>query len=214
MKRAVLFLNGNTPPQDLVFKSVKTTDTIVCADGGAKHVIEAGLTPHVIVGDLDSLSQVLQKRLRKLPIEWAIYPADKNFTDSELAMQYVLEKGYSEIVILGFFGDRSDHVQANILLLATIVQKNPKCRILVADENQSLYFISSGGLTLEGKKGQTISLLPLITDVEGVVTTGLRWKLCNETLVCGATRGVSNEFSGKKASIALVHGVLLVITQK
>ncbi len=213
MKRAVLFFNGDTPQQNLVFKSVKTTDTIICADGGARHVIDAGLIPHVIIGDLDSLPQVLQKKLRKLPIEWVTFPTDKNFTDSELTLQYVRKNGFSEIVILGFFGDRSDHVQANIMLLATIVQKNPKCKISVVDENQTLYFVSNGSLMLEGKKGQTVSLLPLLTDAKGVVTTGLRWKLRDEILVCGATRGVSNEFSGKKVSISLAHGVLLVVAQ-
>src|SRR3989344_2641332 len=60
MKRAVIFVNGNRPSRDLVFEVLKTTDTIICADRGAKHAIDCGVTPNVILGDLDSLSKTLQ----------------------------------------------------------------------------------------------------------------------------------------------------------
>jgi len=213
MKRAVIFLNGNKPPRNLVFETIKTTDTIICADGGAKHVIAAGLTPHSIIGDLDSLSLQLQKRLRRLQIEWVTFPADKDFTDSELAVKYAIEKGFLEIVVLGLVGDRIDHMLANITFFTNVVKNTTDCLLQVVEEKQTMYYVRKK-LVMTGQKGQVVSLLSLDGDARGVSTTGLRWKLQNEVLRFGESRGVSNEFIAKNATVSVEKGIILVIQNK
>lgn len=213
MKRAVIFLNGNKPPRSLVFTTIKTTDTIICADGGAKHAVFFGFTPHVIVGDLDSLPHALQKKLKELPIEWVTFSSEKDFTDSELAIKYALKKGFREIVVIGVMGDRIDHVLANITFFVRLVRENNDLALRIVDEKQSLYFVREK-LALSGKKGQTISILSVDGDAKSVSTTGLKWKLDNETLHFGEPRGISNVFNGTKAMISVKKGVLLVVVQR
>lgn len=210
MKRAVIFINGNRPSKELVFEVIKTTDTIICADGGAKHAIACGFTPHTIIGDLDSLPQELQKKLRRLPIEWVTFSTEKDFTDSELSLKHAIEKGFREIVVFGLFGNRMDHVMANITHFSRLVSENRNLSILVVEKGQTLYFVRKK-LILSGKKGQTVSLLSLDGDAKGVSTKGLKWKLNNETLHFGEPRGVSNEFTGTKATVTVANGVLLVV---
>lgn len=210
MKRAVIFLNGNRPSKDIVFKNIKTTDKIICADGGAKHAIACGFTPHTIIGDLDSLPRELQKKLKRLPIEWVTFSIEKDFTDSELTLKYAIKKGFHEIVVFGLFGDRMDHVMANMTHFARVVRKKQHLAITAVEKDQMLYFVKEK-IVITGKKGQTISLLSLDGDAKGVTTTGLKWKLKNETLHFGESRGVSNEILGKNATVSLREGVLLVI---
>lgn len=210
MNRAVIFVNGNRPSKNLVFEVIKTTDTIICADGGAKHAIACGFTPHVIVGDLDSLPQQFQKKLKRLPIEWVTFSTEKDFTDSELALKYAIKKGFCEIVVFGLFGDRMDHMMANITHFARLVRENSNLSISVVEKGQTIYFVK-GKMVLSGKKGQTVSLLSLDGNAAGVSTKGLKWKLQNEVLHFGEPRGVSNEFTGTKATVTVANGVLLVV---
>ncbi|MDP3940735.1 MAG: thiamine diphosphokinase [bacterium] len=210
MKRAVIFVNGNRPSRDLVFETVKTTDTIICADRGAKHAIDSGITPHVILGDLDSLPKTLQKSLKKLPIEWHAFSQKKDFTDSELAMKYAVEKGFRDIVVIGIVGDRLDHMLANITHFSQAVKKTQDLSITIVEKHQRLYFVTKK-LLLNGKKGQTLSILSLDGDAKGVSAKGLKWRLQDEVLHFGEPRGVSNEFVGIKALVRVEKGVLLVI---
>ena len=213
MKRAVIFLNGNRPSRDLVFETIKTTDTIICADGGAKHVIVCGLTPHVIVGDLDSLPKQLYKTLQKLPIEWVTFPPEKDYTDSELALKYAIEHGFQDVIVFGLVGDRMDHMMANITHFARLVREKNNFSIAIVEKGQTLYFIKEK-LVLTGKKGQTISILSLDGDTKGVSTKGLKWKLDKETLYFGEPRGVSNEMTSTKTTITIASGVLLVVSNR
>jgi len=67
---------------------------------------------------------------------------------------------------------------------------------------------------LLGKPGDIVSLIPWGGEVAGVTTAGLRWRLRNDTLFPDRTRGISNEMSGKTASIRLKSGLLLIIHQR
>lgn len=208
MKRAVIFLHGNRPGDADIKKLVKKTDTIICADGGTQYALEAGLVPDIVLGDFDSLSKKFQKRLKELKIPLQEFPRDKDFTDSELAITYAIDQGFKELVLFGVFGTRIDHFLANIDFLATKSARG--LRISIIDNHQTLYFVTSN-LEISGKKGDTLSLIPLQIDAKGVSTTGLKWELTNDTLIWGATRGVSNEFTSTTAKISLKKGILLVI---
>lgn len=209
MKRAIIFLNGNRPSEKRVFETIKTTDTIICADGGVKHAVFFGLKPEVVIGDFDSTPKSLQKKLKQQKIPLLTYPADKDETDSELALSYAIEKGYKEIIIFAADGDRTDHMLANMLFFASLTNVS----ILVIKQKEKLFFVSQS-LLLTGKKGDTVSLLPLQKDAIGIVTKGLQYALQNETLFFGKPRGVSNVMTGKKATIRVTKGMLLVIQQQ
>lgn len=207
MKRAIIFLHGNKPSKKLVKKHSKKSDFVICADGGAEYAIDSGITPDVIIGDQDSISPSLKKTLQNRPIEWVTYSRDKDETDSELALLYVIEKGYKNILIFAASGNRIDHFFSNILLLA---KNSTSLNIQIIEETQHLYFVTSKK-TIPGVPGEYISLVPILSDVSGITTTGLKYSLTNESLLLGKTRGVSNEFLKTKSTVTLKTGVLLVI---
>ncbi len=207
MKRAVIFLHGNKPTKSLVQKYVRPTDTIICADGGTLHAVAAGIQPNVYIGDLDSITKSLHKKLQKGNIEWHIFQKEKDETDSELALDYALKKGFKEILFFGVFGSRTDHLLANLTMFAR-APKDVKIKIFAG--KQELYFVHDY-IRLTGNSGEYVSLIPLQNDVTGITTTGLKWQLSNGTLEFGKSRGTSNEFTQKTAEITIKSGSLLVI---
>ncbi|MBI2442659.1 MAG: thiamine diphosphokinase [Candidatus Levybacteria bacterium] len=208
MKRAVIFLNGNRPPRDLVFETIKTTDTIICANGGSKHAVALGVVPNVIIGDQDSLPKATLRELKKHKITWIHHPKEKDETDSELAIHFAREKGYTDIIFFGFVGSRIDHMMATLLLLSSDFVLFDSVTII--DVKQTLHIVRKH-LALFGEKGEYVSLVPLLGDAKGVTTRGLKWKLRQDTLRFGKTRGVSNEIISQHAAVSVERGVLLVM---
>ena len=193
--RAVVFLNGDLslPP-----KILRPNDFLIGVDGGSKLVARLGRKPDLIIGDLDSLPQPP----KGVPI--IKYPTDKDQTDSELALNYAIKEGFKEILLVGFLGKRLDHMISNLFLAATA-----KASISIIDHNQQLFFVRDR-LILSGRPGQLVSLIPVLGDCV-VTTSGLKWRLQGDSLKFGSGRGVSNVMTGKKASIKVTKGLLLVI---
>ena len=119
-----------------------------------------------------------------------------------------------EIVICAALGGRSDHLLANVLLLARPDLADR--RVTLVDGRESIRLLHGGGsppahLVLPGAPGDLLSLLPLGGDALGVTTEGLQYPLHDETLFLGQARGVSNVFTVARAGITLHRGLLLVI---
>ncbi len=208
MKRAVIFYNGNLSDISRAKKYILDTDYIVCADGGTRHALKLGFLPDVIIGDFDSLSQSLQKKLAKHPIEWLRYKRDKDETDSELAVLHACQKGYKTILIFGLFGSRLDHLLTNILFLSNLVKKEVEVMII---EGKQEIRVTTDSLRLEGKVGDLVSLIPLKGDVRQVTTKGLQFKLTNQDLLFGYSFGLSDVLTHETAEINIKKGLLLVI---
>jgi len=192
-------------------------DLVIGADGGAAAAVTLGLQPGLVVGDVDSLSAEDLARFQEAGVPVELSPVDKDETDTELAIAAAIRRGATEVAILGALGGpRVDHALANVTLLAhpawvgidvSIVDAPARVRLLSAPA-------PGGGrahLALAGRVGDTISLLPLGLDAEGVTTAGLRFPLADETLAFGPARGVSNVRTAADASVSLRRGRLLVV---
>jgi thiamine pyrophosphokinase len=208
MSRAVIFANGLVPDLESARRLIQPGDPLLAADGGTHHVLALGFVPSIVIGDLDSLTaderqQIIEKGVRLLE-----YPADKNQTDLELALEYALQQGFREILIVGALGGRLDQTLGNLSLLA-----DPRLSALDVrfDDGVEETFFVRGRSQVRGQTGDTVSLIPWGTPVTGVTTDRLRWTLRGETLYPHKTRGISNELLGETASIEIASGLLLVI---
>lgn len=211
MKRAIIFFNGDLSDLSQAKNYIKSTDYIICADGGAKHAAELGLKPNVLIGDFDSLSSNLQKKFQDKNIEWLKFNTEKNETDSELALKFAIEKGYQTILLFGVFGTRLDHFLSNIFALTRLAEKGIDVTII---EGKKEIKIIKEHLEIHGNIGDIVSLIPLQTDAKQITTDGLQYKLINENLLFGYSRGISNVLTKKTASITFTKGTLLIIHEK
>jgi thiamine pyrophosphokinase len=92
-------------------------DAVICADGGADPVLDAGLVPAVVLGDMDSLSYGARSRLQAAHIRMLEFPTNKDKTDLELALDHALTYAPERITVLGALGgDRLDHTLGNLKL--------------------------------------------------------------------------------------------------
>lgn len=189
----------------------QSDDLIVCADGGATYAVDFGLTPHAVVGDFDSLAPELLEKLKKEKTTIINYPSEKDQTDAELAIFYAVSEGCKNIILFAAFGNRIDHFLAILFYIAKKQKAGIKFHIL--ENNQELFLVDKA-ITLSGKIGDFVSLIPLQGDVIGITTKALKYSLENATLKFGETRGVSNEFIDSTAKISITSGLLLVIQTK
>lgn len=189
---------------------MKEGDWILGADGGAARALAWGLTPQLVIGDMDSLPDEDRAILEDRGSEFVEHPRAKDETDLELALAYAVEHGAQEIVIFGALGGRLDHTLANVLLLALPSLQGVRARIVDGDQ-EALLIRSGEAATLRGMPGDLVSLLPLAGDAHGVTCGGLAWALDRDTLRLGFSRGVSNEMMGDEARIELEEGLLLVV---
>jgi len=208
--RAIIIAGGQVEAAEGWKRWVREGDWILGADGGAARALAWGLTPHVVIGDMDSLPDEERAVLEGRGSAFVEHPRAKDETDLELALAYAVEHGAHEIVIFGALGGRLDHTLANVLLLALPSLQQVRARIV--DGRQEAFLIRNGGaVTVHGMPGDLISLLPLAGDAHGVMTEGLIWALDGDTLQLGFSRGVSNEMAGDQARIELEDGLLLVV---
>lgn len=204
--RAVIFANGRLTRPIIL----QPDDLIIAADGGSHHCLGLGIRPQVVIGDLDSVRDDELEALSALGTEIITYPARKDFTDLELALQHARDHGAEEVIVLGALGGRWDQTLANVLL--PVSQEFKSLPIRLMDGAQEILLIHPGRKTiLHGRPGDTLSLIPLMGDTQHITTEGLEYPLSNEKLLFGSTRGVSNRLLGEKATISFESGMLLCV---
>ncbi len=208
MKRAVIFVNGNLSDFSQVKKIIKKTDYLIAVDGGLKHILELELTPNVIIGDMDSMPKICREQKSLFPT-MIKYPRKKDKTDFELAIDYCLGKKFKEIIIFGILGDRIDHMLANIFLITKTQTENPSIKIKIFEGKKEIFVVNKE-IMIEGKIGDEISIIPISQKLKGVTTDGLYYRLIDDTLEFGSTRGVSNVMIKNKIKIIISKGVALV----
>ena len=204
--RIIIFANGTLPNLEKARSLLRPDDFILCADGGTRHALALGLTPNVIVGDMDSLPENF--RVADFSGEFVLFPKDKNETDLELAINHALTLNPDQILILAALGGRMDQTLANIALLSnsSLVTHN----LRITDGVEEIFFCRDEA-KVTGRSGDIVSLIPWQGEVNGVFTENLRWHLHYETLYPEKTRGISNEMTADVATVSITSGLLLVV---
>ncbi len=208
MQRIVIFANGDLPNLDQARNILRADDFIICADGGTHYALALGLTPNLVIGDMDSIQKDQWQALEKAGVAIELFPRDKNETDLELAITRAIELDPREMVIVAALGGRLDQTLGNISLLTDIRLATFDVRL---DDGVDAIFICRNQVQVHGRSGDIVSLIPWGNPIHDIQTQGLKWSLNNETLHPDKTRGISNEMLSDTANIHIASGNLLVI---
>ncbi len=203
--------SGSVESSELLQQTASLAQLLICADGGARHFKKADITPHVVLGDFDSIDAKLLQAYEKEGVELKKYDTRKDFTDMELALDYAAEHGATRIFMMGAMGTRIDHSLSNLQLLHKLLDKG--IRGIILNENNRVYLIRDK-IKISRMDGYKVSLLPATPVVEGVTTDGLTWPLFSFTMNVGTGLGISNEFTEDTATIRISSGRLYVILSK
>ena len=180
MVHAVVVADGHTPDRAALDRAWPDWQNgvvlVVAADAGAVGAEALGLAIDLVVGDGDSLGPAGVARFRAAGVEVRLSPAEKDESDTELAMLACLDRGARRITLLGAFGgERLDHAVANLSLLA--MPELEALDVSALDERSRVRLLQAAGkpasLALPGRVGDLVSLLPFGAGADDITTEGL-----------------------------------------
>lgn len=164
----VILANGLFPSRPQSLEVLKDAEKRICCDGAADKLIAFGLSPHVIIGDLDSLSKEARIQYESVLIQ----EDDQESNDLTKAVRYCTEQGYPSVSILGATGLREDHTLGNISLMLEHFS-GIDVQIL---SDYGIFFLVQSGERIESYVGEKISIFSVDNRVR-VNATGLKFPL-------------------------------------
>lgn len=206
--KALLVANGDIKDLKLLRYLINDSNFILCADGGLDHLMKIESIPDLVLGDLDSITNTGLEYIKANNILIEKHPVMKDMTDTEIALDYLANKGYKDIIITGGIGSRMDHTMANILLLRSQWEKGIHVKII--NENNSIYFVNNK-IKLKRRDNYYVSIIPLNDKGIEISLQGFLYPLTNEKLEFSSTKGISNEIIDNYGIINIHKGQAIII---
>ena len=206
-KKAFIY-TGGTVFDEYVIEKPEATDLIIAADAGYLTAQRMGVEVDVLLGDFDTLG------VENIPegIECLRVPAEKNDTDTQLAVQVALERGATEIVIVGGLSGRVDHTLSSLAILEYLWErKERRVYAIFTDGKNRARFIRNSGVILAREHYRFFSLIAADPKVKGVTLEGCKYPLKNGQILRTHQWAVSNEIVGNCALVEIKRGGVWVI---
>ena len=227
MTAALIFLNGyyDTRYPDFyrqeIENAVKKSSPLICADGGIRIFDELNrdtdrsLIPDVLIGDMDSVAEITTKA-KYVVQEW-VGKTDKDYTDGQLAVDYVMEQyDCRHIIIYGGLSRpeayETDQFLGNLKLMRFGHYRGSAGAPYTAemrDPRQTIHYVlSTVRLTRKSSGLQRVSLIAESPDVIVEKSENLRWDLASLHIHPDLTNALRNEFieDAESATIQLTDG--------
>lgn len=209
MERKTVFIyTGGEVFSDLVIEKPEKGDLVIAADAGYLIAKEMGVTPDIVLGDFDTLGE------ENIPegIECLRVPAEKNDTDTQLAVSVAIERGAGEIVIIGGLSGRIDHTLSTLAILEDLWErKEGRIYATLTDGKNRVRFIRNSGTILPRSQYRYFSLIAADETVKGITLEGCKYPLKNGRISRRHQWAVSNEIVGNCALIEIKRGGVWVI---
>ena len=174
MEKVVVLANGSFPESDIPLGYLDNADIIISCDGAVEKLVDRGLEPHAIVGDMDSISEELKARYSVI-----LYPDNnEDYNDLTKAVKYCMQKGYTDLVILGASGLREDHTLGNISLLADYSEY---VSVRMVTDN-GIFFPVNSGDQIKSFHGQQVSIFSFSKGY-GISSDNLKYPLENLEII-------------------------------
>ena len=198
----MLLIVGGADFSEELFKEVYDNEIpIIAADGGVNFLTEKNISPELVIGDLDSVSE---QKIHNIEPEKIIRISEQNSTD----LEKVLFNTQSPLTIgIGFLGAQIDHELAALSALVKFSQK----KIIFIGEHD-IVFLVPPSFSLRSFNGMRVSLYPL--DEVKVHSDGLKWATDGLTMKPTGQLGTSNKAIGKSIHLAPDKPNLLLILPK
>jgi|LGOV01.1.fsa_nt_gb thiamine pyrophosphokinase len=205
-KRCAIFLNGIIKDYNYIKTKLRKNDFIIAVDGGIDHIKKLSLFPNLILGDFDS--SVLSEALKYKNAEIKKYKKDKDYTDGEIAINYVIDEKYFEVVIFGALGNRIDHMLSNINMLERL--SDNKINGVIIEKDNEINFLDNK-IVLMKEEFRFFSIIPITDKILELSIKNAKYELNNEMIIRTESKGISNEFLDEPVLISIDKGKALVI---
>ncbi|MBE6552881.1 MAG: thiamine diphosphokinase [Ruminococcaceae bacterium] len=202
--KAFIYTGGKIHPA-LVTEAPKEGDLVLAADSGYTNARALGVMPQILLGDFDSLGE------ENLPdnVELIRVPAEKDDTDTQLAVRTALERGANELVIIGGLEGRLDHTLSSVAILEYL-DKNHIHALMTSGKNR-VRFLRNNSTLIARSAYRYLSLIAADPIVKGVTLDGCKYPLKNARLSRTFQYAVSNEIIGNCAFLDVRRGGVWII---
>ena len=202
-RKAAFIYTGGTVFEEYVIENPEKGDLVIAADAGYLTAKKMGITPDILLGDFDTLG------VENIPegIECLRVPAEKNDTDTQLAVQVAAERGAEEITIVGGMSGRIDHTLSTLAILEDLWERKAgRIFAILTDGKNRVRFIRNGGAILSRSQYRFFSLIAADPLVKGITLEGCKYPLKNGRISRRNQWAVSNEIVGNCALIEIRRG--------
>ncbi len=202
--RAFIYTGGEICPER-ISERPQEDDLVLCADAGYLNAKKLGVTPRVVLGDFDSMKE------QDLPhsVERITVPAEKDETDTQLAIAYALEQGIKDFVIIGGLGGRLDHTLSNLAVLEDLEAR--RCHAVINDGFNRARFLRNNSTLIPRSQFRYFALIAADEVVKGVSIEGAKYPLKNAKLYRRNQFAVSNEITGNCILIDVRRGGIWIV---
>lgn len=215
MKNKCIIFTGGTPVSAAGFEKSEFDDCfIIAADSGCAQLEILNnegfrLLPDILLGDMDSFDKTTA--LENYPgARFLSFPPEKDYTDTQLALETAEKEGYNDIIIIGGTGNRADHYLANLALLRKCA--NEEIKLSICDGKNRIFYHCGGKLTLrDAKKYKYFSILPDGAPLLGVKISGAKYCLNNADVDRDMPITVSNEITSDICEIEILRGNAFIV---
>ena len=183
-------------------------DLVISADSGYKNASALRARTNILIGDFDSM-----KRLPDDVDEVLKVPAEKDMTDTQLAVEVAIKRGADEIIIIGSTAGRFDHALSMLSILEGLYKRKIRA-IIVNGQNRIRYIKNSGHILLRSENYKYFSLIAADEAAKGVSIEGAKYPLKNKTVERGLQFAVSNEIQKNCALITVKRGGIYIIESR
>ena len=180
-------------------------------DRGAYYLIEHGIIPDVIVGDFDSVSEEEYASISEVVPRVELFQAEKDDTDTDLALMRALDFEPSEVLLTGATGGRLDHHEAALRSLYRMQMSYPHIQFKIIDSHNELQFLLPGRHELTKTQHSYLSFFAYGESVYDVTLRGVKYETTDEKIDLATSRFTSNEIISDNAYITFSRGICLMI---
>lgn len=205
--RAFIY-TGGTVRADFITEHPKAEDLCIAADAGLRTAERLGERVDILLGDFDSLGEPPHDA----PYEILRVPAEKDLTDTQLAVELALDRGAEDVIIIGGLTGRLDHTLSTLAILEDLHARGVYGTI--TDGQSRARFLRSSSILVARSAYRYIALVAADETVKGVDIDGCKYPLKGATLHRRRQFAVSNEITGNVAFISVKKGGVYIIESR
>lgn len=205
--RAFIY-TGGTVRTEAITEHPKPDDLSIAADSGYHTAVALGERIDLLLGDFDSIGEVP----RDSGIEIQQVPTEKDYTDTQLAVEIAIDRGATDIIIIGGLSGRLDHTLSTLAILEELHAR--KVYGTITDGQSRARYMQSSSTLIARSSYKYLSIIAADEVVKGVDIEGCKYPLKRATIRRRHQFAVSNEITGNVAFIAVKKGGVYIIESR
>ncbi|MFD1031015.1 thiamine diphosphokinase [Metaplanococcus flavidus] len=206
----VIILAGG-PAADLPDFSLWPKDVFIGVDEGAFSLIERGIKPAAAVGDFDSVTVEQFNRIKQILPDVEAAAAEKDETDTEMALEKAMTFNPDTVIITGVTGGRLDHYMSALHGIYSYHLRYPRTEFFLINKQNRIRFLKAGKHKIQRDgRYRFVSFYPFAEEITGFSLKGFKYLVHDEKIPFGSTRYISNELDGA-GEVSFIEGNCIMI---